>query len=60
MVRQDVEALPHAEVGRCVLNREGALFTSAPSGLGEALASGRLVFHSGRIRGAMPELKALP
>ena len=58
--RRIVEGLPHTEVGRCVLSREGTLFAGDPRGLRAALDRGDLVFHSGRIRGAMPELKAAP
>ena len=58
--RQIVEGLPHTEVGRCVLSHEGTLFAGNARGLGHALDHGDLVFHSGRIRGAMPELKAPP
>ena len=58
--RQIVEGLPHTEVGRCVLSREGTLFAGDPRDLSDALDRGDLVFHSGRIRGAMPEPKTLP
>ena len=55
--REIVEGLPHTEVGRCVLSREGTLFAGDARGLRLALDRGNLLFHAGRIRGAMPELK---
>jgi hypothetical protein len=55
--REIVEGLPHTEVGRCVLSREGTLFAGDARGLRLALERGNLRFHAGRIRGAMPELK---
>ena len=36
-VRQILEGLPHAEVGRCVRSREGTLFVGNPRGLRDAL-----------------------
>ncbi len=56
--RQVVETLPPAEVGRCVLGADGALFAGDASELRAALASDALVFHQGRIRGALPRLKS--
>lgn len=58
--REIVETLPHTEVGRCVLNRDGTLFAGAARRLLGALERGDLMFHAGRIRGAMPELTAPP
>jgi hypothetical protein len=58
--RRIVDGLPPADLGRCVLSREGTLFEGDARDLREALDRGDLVFHSGRIRGAMPELKARP
>lgn len=55
--KQIVDGLPHTEVGRCVLAREGTLFAGDAGDLRVALDRGDLIFHSGRIRGAMPELK---
>ena len=55
--KQTVEALPPTEVGRCVLGRDGVLFTGDPGRLRDALTRGDLVFHPGRVRGALPELK---
>jgi hypothetical protein len=55
--RDVVNTLPAAEAGRCVLTREGALFTGDIQELHRALDDRALLFHSGRIRGALPELK---
>lgn len=56
--RQIVDGLPHTEVGQCVLSREGTLFAGEAPALRAALSHGDLVFHPGRIRGALPEIKA--
>ena len=55
--REIIDALPPGELGRCVLDADGSLFTKAAGDLRTSLASGRLIFHSGRIRGALPRLK---
>lgn len=57
MAPEVVDALPPAELGRCVLDADGRLFTGTPDALQTALTRGRLVFHPGRIRGALPQLK---
>jgi hypothetical protein len=57
MAKQIVERLPYTEVGRCVLGRDGTLFTGDASALHKALVDGGLVFHAGRIRGALPEIR---
>jgi hypothetical protein len=58
--RRIVDDLPYAEVGRCVLSRAGALFAGDAAALRGALDRDELVFHPGRIRGAMPELRDRP
>jgi hypothetical protein len=55
--RTIVGALPPARVGRCVLSREATLFAGDVAELRAALDSDQLVFHCGRIRGALPHLK---
>jgi hypothetical protein len=55
--REIIDALPPAELGRCVLDADGSLFTEPATGLRSALAINRLVFHPGRICGALPQLK---
>lgn len=51
-----VAALPRDESGKCVLSRDGKLFTAAGAALGSALEDGAIHFHSGSIRGALPQL----
>lgn len=52
-----VAALPSAEVGKCVLDPSGGLYRGAASEIPDALRRGRVLFHHGRIRGALPTLK---
>ncbi len=47
-------ALPAAEVGRCVLDTAGRLYTADPAVLDADLKRGAVRFHAGRLRGAMP------
>lgn len=54
--REIVSVLPPAEVGKCVLNAHGDLFTGSVEELTSALSAGRVRFHPGRIRGALPKL----
>jgi hypothetical protein len=55
---QIVSLLPPEEVGTCVLDLSGGLFRGSHAELGGALRDGRIVFHRGRLRGALPQLKA--
>lgn len=52
-----VDALPPPEVGRGVLDRTGRLFTGDVEFLRGALSREELIFHAGRIRGALPQVK---
>jgi hypothetical protein len=54
--RAVVAALPPAEAGTCVLDLSGGLFRGVPREVADALRRGQLVFHPGRIRGALPTL----
>jgi hypothetical protein len=54
--REVVGLLPAEHAGRAVLSRAGALFRATPSQLREALSDSALVYHEGRIRGALPVL----
>jgi hypothetical protein len=56
--RTIVASLPAPEAGRCVLNGDGSLYTSDARSLGIDLEHGRLRFHRGCIRGALPDLMA--
>jgi hypothetical protein len=52
-----VRLLPAEEVGRCVLASSGSLCKASPDELRDSLAQGdRLIFHPGRIRGALPQI----
>ncbi|MCK6459532.1 MAG: hypothetical protein L6Q95_06515 [Planctomycetes bacterium] len=55
--REIVQILPPAETGKCVLDPSGALHRGSASDLPESLRLGRVLFHQGRIRGAIPTLK---
>jgi len=54
--RHVVAALPAEEVGCCVLTDTGELFRGDPLVLRTALDGGRLRFHPGSIRGALPRV----
>jgi hypothetical protein len=51
-----IDALPPDRVGCCVLAPDGSLFRGLPPDTRAALGRGELVFHEGRIRGAMPAI----
>ncbi len=53
-----IDRLPDAHVGQAVLTPDARLFTGGAAALEEALANERLVFHRGRLGGALPQLKA--
>lgn len=53
-----IALLPPTEVGRCVLGTDGTLFTGDVEQLREAIGDGRIRFHQGSIRGALPEVRA--
>ena len=53
-----IDRLPDAHVGQAVLTTDALLFTGGAAALEEALANERLVFHQGRLGGALPQLKA--
>jgi hypothetical protein len=55
---QIVAALPPAETGKCVLNRDGTPCNRGPEALPDLLARDALLFHEGRIRGALPQVKS--
>jgi hypothetical protein len=58
--RDVVAILPADAMGTCVLDRHGALFTGDADHLRHALAEGAIVFHAGRLRGALPQVTASP
>jgi hypothetical protein len=60
MLRQAVEvldALPAQEVGQCVLTEGGDLCRATVSDLRTLVATGRVRFHTGSIRGALPAVR---
>jgi len=54
--RKVVAALPPEHVGKAVLNRDGSLFAGPLENIPDAVASGEVVFHEGRICGAWPQI----
>ena len=54
--REIVELLPADEAGKCILDRNGLLYTGSPERLPADLSAGALVFHEGSIHGAFPAL----
>ena len=55
--REILPLLPPDEVGKCVLDAQGRLFTGGSDTLSDDLVRGRVRFHAGRIRGAYPEVR---
>ena len=53
------DLLPPEEVGRCVLDTEGRLFSGTAEELRTASAKGAVRFHAGRLRGAFPSVTPL-
>lgn len=51
-----VAALPPGEIGTCVLTSSGALCRFTAAELRDAIPRQALVFHRGRIRGALPRI----
>lgn len=55
--RELLRLLPPEHAGKCVLDPRRLLQKASPGSLGGELAGGRVVFHEGRIRGALPEFR---
>jgi len=53
-----IEALPAAHAGEAVLTADGQLFRGDAAELDRALAAGQLLFHAGRLGGALPRIIA--
>ena len=51
-----IAALPSAAVGQAVLDDRGNLFRGSPDEIGQAVASKRIRFHEGAIRGVWPKV----
>lgn len=58
--RQIIALLPGGHAGKSVLHKTGDLYAGSPEQLQRDLAAGGIVFHSGRIRGAFPEIVPRP
>lgn len=54
-----VATLSPAEAGKCVVDGKGSLFIGSPSQVRDAMRSGKLAFHEGSIRGALPQIVKL-
>lgn len=54
--RRIVDELPSADAGKCVLDDGGHLYAGAPESLGADLRGGRIRFHQGSLRGALPRI----
>lgn len=54
--RSMIAILPPSELGKAVLRKDGTPFNGTEAELREALASGEIVFHEGRICGAWPRI----
>jgi len=52
-----IDRLPSPQVGRAVLTIDSQFFTGDITSLERAIAENRLVFHPGRIGGALPEVR---
>ena len=58
--RAIVAVLPVEEIGTCVLNVRGELFTGGADAAARAIERGEMRFHAGRIGGALPRLRPEP
>jgi len=56
--RATIDQLPPEQAGRCVLSRNGQLYMGDSTLISAALERNDLLFHEGRIRGALPNLMA--
>ena len=52
-----ISRLPPAHAGEAVLTRQGQLFRGQVEDLERGLAAGDVVFHGGRIGGALPQIR---
>ena len=56
VAKATIDVLPPDQVGKCVINSQGSLYVDGPSELSAALERHEIAFHSGRIRGAFPQV----
>lgn len=52
--RKIIALLPPPEAGKAVLMKSGALCLEGPEALEKGLHAGQVLFHAGRLRGALP------
>lgn len=52
-----VAVLPASETGKCILDKGGTLYAGDVDQLREALSKGQVSFHTGRLRGAYPQIR---
>ncbi len=52
-----IELLPAEHAGKCVVDRQGRLYSGTPDQLRQALAQGKILFHEGSIGGAIPQIR---
>ncbi len=55
--REIIACLPPEHAGTCVVSAAGELVRYEPEGLTKAVAEGRLRFHAGSVRGALPSIR---
>lgn len=53
-----ISLLPHQHVGEAVLTADARLFRGGATALTEALVAERLLFHRGRLGGALPQIRS--
>lgn len=53
--RITIRLLPAPKIGTCVLTRTGELFRGSTGEIQDAVGSGDILFHHGRIKGAYPQ-----
>jgi hypothetical protein len=51
-----ISSLPGDRVGSAVISKDGTLFTGNAASLVAALRADGVIYHPGRIRGAMPRI----
>ncbi len=54
--RDIIGVLPAGDIGTCVMTPRGDLYRGDAASAARAVASGGIVFHRGRIRGALPRI----
>jgi hypothetical protein len=55
--RAIIALLPMEHAGKCVLQKDGGLCGASQAQLAGCLATNQILFHSGCIRGAFPQIR---